>query len=153
MHLDNTLDTERLADLIGRKHDVLVQLCDVSRRQISVICDGDMSELLVMLSAKQTLLVQIQQIERRLDPFRSQDPESRHWPSGDQRQRVAGVAQRSEELLGEIMQIENQCERELSRRRDEAAHRLDGAADASLARTGYIQAAGPPESQLDLTSE
>ena len=33
----STLSTTLLADLIRRKHDVLVQLCDVGRRQKEIV--------------------------------------------------------------------------------------------------------------------
>ena len=40
-----------------------------------------MTDLLKLLAAKQTVLDQLQQVERQLDPFRDEDPEARVWRS------------------------------------------------------------------------
>ena len=73
------METDVLADLIGKKLAVLEQLRDLSRRQSDLIADGDIQRLLSVLSAKQTLLAELQKLQQRLEPFRKQDPEARTW--------------------------------------------------------------------------
>ena len=146
-------DTKTLAELIDAKHDILVQLRQLSRRQLELIGEGDMNRLLVLLSAKQTLLGQLQKIERRLDPFRNQAPESRRWTNPEQRQKTRQAAERCEALLGEIMMIEKQGESELVRRRDTAADQLQGVHTATHARGAYSARQADQGRRLDLSSE
>jgi hypothetical protein len=72
-------DTDLLSDWIRRKHNCLLHLRDLGRRQLELVRDGGMSELLDVLAAKQQLLVELQRVERGLDPFRGQDPDARPW--------------------------------------------------------------------------
>lgn len=145
------LSTDLLGDLIRRKHNCLLHLRDLGQRQLGLVRQGSMDELLDVLAAKQHLLVELQRIERGLDPFRKQDPEARSWRSPEDRQRCAEELARCDALLAEIMTQEKQSEQELIRRRDEAARRLQGAHTAAQARQAY--AGDPPATAgLDLTS-
>ena len=151
--MKSLLETDLLAELIRQKHDVLVQLHGLARRQLAIIDQRDMSQLLVLLSGKQTLLGELQKVERQLTPFRHEDPETRRWRSAADRRRCAEVAERCQSLLGEIMQAEKQSETDLVRRRDEAAVRLQGAHTAAEARSAYTQSTGGQTGCIDLTSE
>lgn len=147
------MDTDLLAELMNRKQDVLEQLRHLSRRQMEFVGDGDISRLLNLLAAKQTLLERLQSLERELDPFRKQEPQARRWRSPQDRLRCQQVSQRCEALLSEIMLIEKQSESDLQARRDEAAARLQGAHSASQAAHAYTRAPTPNAGQLDLTSD
>ena len=126
MGVDDRFETDLLAELIGKKLAVLEQLRDLSRRQSDLISDGDIQRLLAVLSAKQTLLTELQKLQKQLEPFRKQDPETRRWRSPADRERCRQVAERCEALLGEIMLVEKQSESEMARRRDDAVARLHG---------------------------
>ena len=69
--------TERLAALISQRRERLTQLRDVGRRQSELIAAGEISALLRLLSAKQQLIVALQEMERQLEPFHQQDPDCR----------------------------------------------------------------------------
>ena len=153
MGVNDRFQTDLLADLIGKKLAVLEQLRDLSRRQSDLICDDDIQRLLSLLSAKQTLLNELQKIQKQLEPFRQQDPETRRWRSPADRERCRQVAERSEALLGEIMLVEKQSEAELARRRDDAVARLRGVNSSAAATRAYISAPLPRRSTLDLSSE
>jgi flagellar biosynthesis/type III secretory pathway chaperone len=146
------METELLADLIEQKCGVLTQLRQLARRQVDIVQDGETNKLLGLLAVKQTFLNQLQDLERKLDPFRSQDPESRHWRSAQHRQRARDAATRCESLLNEIILTEKQCESELIARRDTAATRLQGIHDIAQATNAYTQQT-PMHSQLDLSSD
>jgi hypothetical protein len=148
-----TFETDLLAELIRQKLDCLVQLHDVGRRQFELVQADRMTELLDVLAAKQHVLMELQRIESRLDPFRAQDPESRRWRSPDQRQKCARQVAECETLLARIVSQEKQSERELIRRRDDAAVRLQGAHLASQARGAYAEESPCDVSRLDLLSE
>lgn len=149
--MTNFLETDLLADRISKKHDLLVQMRDLGKRQIEFIELGDLTQLLRVLSAKQRLLSGLQSVEKELLPFRNQDPESRTWRSAEDRARCAQIARSTETLLAEIMLQERQSETHLSARRDEAAVALEGAHTAAEARGAYTNYA-PQGGHLDLSS-
>jgi ADP-ribose pyrophosphatase YjhB (NUDIX family) len=113
----------------------------------------EMSQLLVLLSAKQELLSRLQVIERQLDPFRGQPPEQRQWSSPAGRSRCGQLLDRCEALLAEIVGQEKQSEQQLRTYRDEIGAQLAGANSAGRARHAYVAEQAVHVSQLDLTSE
>jgi hypothetical protein len=150
---DRLSSTERLAELVRAKHACLTQLHGLGKRQLIVIADGDISLLLNLLSAKQSLLAELQTIERGLDPFRQQDPDERRWASATDRQRSSQVLEQCEMLLKDILAQEKQSEQQLCQRRDEAAARLQGSHLAFQARGAYHSDPGMRVGQLDLSTE
>ena len=146
-------ETDLLARLIRRKLDCLMQLRDLSEKQLELVQSDRITDLLDLLSAKQRHLFELQRIQRTLDPFRGQDPDARQWRTPETRQTCAQQLQQCETLLGQIMTREKHSERELTRRRDEVAARLQGVHLASQARGAYTTQSPPDISQLDLLSE
>jgi len=146
------METETLASLIDNKYEVLSLLRQLARAQVDVVRDGDMTRLMKLLATKRVLLNQLQNVERQIDPFRSQDPESRQWRSPQRRQQARDMTTRCESLLNEIMLVEKQCEGELVVRRDAAATRLQGIHSLTQATDAYLSN-GPRHSQLDLSSD
>jgi len=146
-------ETDILADLIRAKQTCLTQVRDMGRRQLELIDNDDMTTLLDLLAAKQRAIVQLQRIERALDPFRGQDPQQRRWRSPQDRQACAEQMQQCETLLREIIGQEKQSEGALIRRRDEAALRLRGVHLAGQARGAYTAQPQGTVRQLDLLSE
>ena len=146
-------DTDQLADLIRRKLDCLASLHELGRSQLSLVEAGELTDLLLVLSAKQQLLERLQAIERKLDPFRDQEPESRRWRSDADRRRCAASIDRCERLLAEIVDQERTSEAQLSLRRDQAAARLQGAHLASRARGAYETPTPSSPVSVDFYSE
>jgi hypothetical protein len=145
--------TERLAELISARHEVLAQLRELARRQLELVGVEDMQRLFVLLAAKHTLVERLNQLDRRLEPFRGQDPHTRQWPSPEARDRARQTAQSCELLLEEIVALEKQGIAELTQRRDEAAARLAGMHSAGRAHIAYSAAASSQGRRLDLTSD
>ena len=146
-----TLETDRLAELILQKYQVLKQLNDLARQQADLITHGDMSKLLTLLATKQRLLIQVQGLERSLNPFRQQDPEKRQWRTTQVRQQAAEAANRCEILLSEIMMIEQQSEAEMVKRRDSTEQQLQAVNRATHARHAYVQKSSRQPGRLDVT--
>jgi hypothetical protein len=146
-------ETEILFSLIRTKRECLLRLRDLGKKQQVLIDEGDFGALLEVLAAKQKPLVQLQRLERALDPFRRQDPEGRVWQTPEERQRCAEVLQECESLLTAVLRQEKYCEGALLRRREEAARQLQGAHLAGRAREAYQAAPALPLSQVDLLSE
>ena len=146
-------NTETLASLIAQKLQLLELLTRLSHAQSELIGSGDMTRLLPVLGAKQRLLGQIQQLEQALAPFRDDDPDQRQWSSAAAREKCRLDAQRSEQLLAEIMVLEREGEAEMIRRRDETARRLEEMDGASRAHSAYFEVPVPATSYFDMSSD
>lgn len=145
-------DTDLLLELAGQRRSCLEQLHALGRRQMELIEASDTSHLLNVLAAKQNVLEELRQIERRLDPFRPQQPDERRWRAAELRQRCAEIFASSDRLFAEILEQERLGEQRLRQHRDEMAARLQGAQLASHARGAYTH--HPPQcNRLDVSSE
>ena len=145
--------SDLLGKLIEQKHDLLVRIHAHAARQRALIEAGDMTALLQVLGAKQPLMASLQNLERQLDPFRSQDPATRQWRSVERRETCRQTAARCEQLLRQIMELEQECEAALVVRRDQAATQLQGIHSATQAAQSY-QGLGPSSGlQIDVTAD
>ena len=161
-----SLTTDRLAELVGQKRQVLAQLRQVAVRQGELVEAGDAATLLKLLAAKQNLLGGLQKVERALAPFHGQDPDARAWPNATARAACAADAAECSRLLEQVMQLEREHERRMTARRDHVAQQLRVAHAAHQAAGAYGQQATrrptapspavlethPATSGLDLTS-
>jgi hypothetical protein len=129
--------TGRLAALIRAKLEVLEILTRLSRRQLALIAGGDSAALVKLLTAKETVLSQLQAIERQLHPFRDEDPEGRIWNSPAERAACQREAERANSLLAEALDLERQAEAAMLARRDATAAALSAAQGAADARAAY----------------
>jgi hypothetical protein len=145
-------DTQQLAELLDAKHGCLLELRDLGRAQSQWIAGGDVAHLLRTLAEKQQLIERLTRIERLLDPFRDQDPQSRVWRSADERGRCAKLIETSQALLDEILQQEKRNEAELQLKRDEVAARLQNLNVTRNARHAYAEQATADASHLDFDS-
>jgi hypothetical protein len=133
----NTLTTDRLAELIGKKRQVLAQLRDVGQRQTDLINHGDTGSLLKLLAAKQQLISTLQGVERELTPFYGEDPDRRAWASQQHRAICAQQAGECNVLLEEIVQLEKHGAEMMTARRNEVAEQLQQAHAAAHVRSAY----------------
>lgn len=145
-------DTDLLLEIAGLRLGLLEQLQALGRRQLELIEQGDMTLLIQVLAAKHNVLAELQQVEKRLDPFRGQNAETRRWRSEALRQRCADLVGRSDEVFREILEQEKLAETRLAHHRDETARRLQMAHAAGHARTAYTNPAARP-GMLDLKTE
>jgi len=116
--------TERLAKLVEDKRACLGQLRSLGGRQQELIEDGDMTQLLTLLSTKQRFIALLQSLERDLAPFRSEDPDARVWSSPQARARCAEEAAQCGKLLDEVVDQERKNESLMHQRRHAVADRL-----------------------------
>jgi flagellar biosynthesis/type III secretory pathway chaperone len=151
--MDSPTDTARLAQLVTLKHDVLLHLRQLAQRQLDIVASEDVERLLGLLAEKQTLLAQLQRIERTLDPYRCEDPDRRTWAASEDRQRCQAVADRANQLLAEVLALEQQAEQRLLGQRNRAARELEDATHARAARQAYVGAANSSPAGLNLLSE
>jgi hypothetical protein len=129
--------TERLAELVRNKHQVLVQLRDAGRQQADLVRRGDIASLLALLGGKQQLIGALQALEQELTPYYRQDPEQRVWPSPQARGECAQLANACNELLEEIVRLEKLGAEKMTLRRNEVAEQLQQVHAAAHVRTAY----------------
>jgi predicted Zn-dependent protease len=129
--------TELLAELVNRKHEVLLQLRSAGRRQAEIVSSGDTSALLKLLAAKQYLIAALQQVQRELAPFHEEDPDQRAWRTPEDRARCARQADECNDLLAEVIALEKQSTERMAARRQEMADQLRQVHAAGQVRTAY----------------
>jgi transposase len=146
-------DSSLLANAIARKAQLLELLRKMGAAQLSLVGEGDMSRLMQVLASKDSLLQQLQMIEREIDPFRDEDPERRRWASPELRQACRRDADRCAALLAEIVALDKQSEAEMSLRRDATAAQLQGMYGSQEAQGAYIAAPASLSASFDLSME
>jgi hypothetical protein len=146
-------DSSELAAAISRKAQLLEMLRKLGDAQLSLVRESDMSRLMQVLASKESLLKQLQIVERQLDPFRDQDPETRLWSSPAARKACQDDANRCAALLAEIVALEKQSEAEMTVRRDATATQLQATYSSREAQGAYFAPLAAPVSSLDLSME
>jgi hypothetical protein len=131
-------DTKELAALIGAKLKLVEILCRLGKQQLALIEAGELTGLVKLLAAKETVLAQLRVVEAALDPFRHEDPEQRQWPGAAERAACQARADRCNALLAETLELERQGEAAMLRRRDATSAALAGAHTAADARLAYM---------------
>jgi hypothetical protein len=131
------LSTNTLADLMAKRRKCLTQLRDLGFKQALLVASGEMSDLLRLVAAKQQLIVALQSLERQLAPFHDQRPESRVWASPAARAACADDAEACRQLIGEVMAMEQDGERQMAKRRDDVAGQLRTATSGGRVREAY----------------
>jgi hypothetical protein len=129
--------TERLAELIHNKHQVLTQLRELGLRQANLVAVGDTTSLLKLLAVKQQLIVALQGLERELSPCHEENPDERVWSSPEQRAECARQASASNELLREIVNLEKSSAEIMTTRRNDVAQQLQQVHAAAHVRGAY----------------
>lgn len=149
------LPTDNLAELIRKKHQILVQLRDIGLRQQKLVEASATTGLLQLLGAKQHLIGALQMVERNLRPFQSDDPEQRQWRNPSDRAACAERANECQQLLSEVMELERSQEARMVQRRDEVAaqlHRAGAAHQAVDAYARHTSSRRPTESTHNVTT-
>lgn len=144
-------NTDQLAELITTKHRCLIELREMGVRQQKCVDAGQMSDLIKVLSAKQILINRLGQVERAMDPFRTEDPDARVWRSPEDRAKCRQISKECDEILGEILESERESESTLRLRRDETAKQLQGSHASNVTRQAYAEAGPRTMSQIDFT--
>lgn len=141
-------NTDRLAALVAAKLQVVEILLRLSQRQRELIERDEMQGLVRLLAAKQSVLQQMQSLDRQLDPFRGEDPEQRVWRCATDRAACQAQAERCNALIAEAMELEKQAEAAMLARRDAAATVLAAAQTAADARFAYAPLATTSPARL-----
>jgi flagellar biosynthesis/type III secretory pathway chaperone len=157
------LNTDNLAELIHKKHQLLTQLREIGLRQQQLVNESATAALLQLLGAKQHLIGALQLVERSLRPYQAEDPLQRQWASPADRDACVQREAECQVLLREVMDLERNQEVRMIERRDRAAAHLQRAGAAHQAIGAYSQHRVVPrpamtsespasDARLDLTS-
>jgi len=129
--------TDQLAELIRRKHQILVRLRDVGRQQADLVGGGEIGALLKLLAGKQQLIVGLQDVERLLKPYYAENPEARVWRTPVERTECARLVTECNALLEEVVQLEKRGAEQMDARKNEVAEQLQQAHAAAHVRNAY----------------
>ncbi len=144
-------DTTRLLSLIERRYDLIRDLVVLTDTQALVSTSEDASTTLGILARKDTLIDQLRQINTHLEPYRGEDPNQRVWPSRQHRQRCQEIAEQSDQLLKEIIEMDEQTIQAMQRSRDAVSAQLRCVEDSLSAQRAYSAERQLSESVLDVS--
>lgn len=142
--------TELLTRLISAKRQVLKIVVQMSERQMDMIATGQTENLMKLLSAKQTVLDQLQTLERELAVFRDDDPEKRVWTSSAARAACQKEAAEANVLIARSLELERQAEVAMIAKRQATGQLLSSLQAATDAQSAYVTGAGMPFSGLQM---
>ncbi|PQO26738.1 hypothetical protein C5Y96_19840 [Blastopirellula marina] len=147
-------ETDQLVQLIDKKHEVLTQLLTLSQYQLRLAGHSDyIDDLMRVLAAKQTLIERLTYIDRTMDPFRQQNPETRVWRSASERTQCSQKAQQCEVLLTELKEIEQKSTEVVATHRDEISRMLQETHASADSASAYNDMNVPTSRGFDLTAE
>jgi hypothetical protein len=144
--------TDLLADLMAQRLGTLDELVKLARRQRELAREGSLVGVVEALTAKQPFVDQLLAIERALNAYRDDDPDSRVWRSDELRSRTRRMAELSQPLLAETLSIETECERLLTVLKEDVGTQLQMGQGVDVARRGYAGKTARRGS-LDLSTE
>ena len=143
--MSNLHATQQLYDLICQQREVLLELKHFAEVQHRIVQQNELGKLVSLLASKQKAIQRLQEIDRNLAPFQSQDPESRVWSSEEQRDECRRIAKECPRLLAEVMKLEQIAEETLTAQRETISQQVDQSTTRSQAATAYLQASDPTE--------
>jgi hypothetical protein len=129
--------TMELADLVQKRRDVMVRILKASIAQENAIKEGLIEALVSRLNEKQVLIDCLQDLQRQLKPFASQDPADRVWPSEEDRTLCRRAIEETERLQTAILEIDGRCENLMVEHRDEILQDLNRTTDATAVARAY----------------
>lgn len=149
------MNGNEVAALIERRWEILDHLLSISRLQMMAIEQGQMSELMRLLSEKQKPLNQLVELGGLLDVANADDPEQRCWDSNDIREQCRKQQEECEKMNLELLAIEAECESKLCQNREDLRRRLERVDAGWQAVSGYADHAANTTSggSLDLSSD
>lgn len=126
-----------LVTLLERQIEVVGQFADLTAQQSSLVEQGQTEELLTLLSRRQQLISVLDGLSMDLEPFRS------HWRQmwqglGDKdQQRISQLVNRSEVLLGQIVDADDRDRGRLRSTQQQVADELSRVNKTGVVRRAY----------------
>jgi len=111
------MNGNELSQLIDQRWSALNELLELSRRQTEAIDAGRMSDLMRVLSKKQSPLQRLSDIAQRTRAAVDDDPALRNWDSESDRQACRLLQDRCDQMHLDLLAIEAACESTLQENR------------------------------------
>ncbi|MGB0758855.1 MAG: flagellar export chaperone FlgN [Rubripirellula sp.] len=149
------MNGNEVAALIQQRWEILDRLLSIGRLQMRAIEQGQMSELMRLLSEKQKPLNRLIELGGQLEVANADHSDERYWDSDDIREQCRKQQDDCEQMNLELLAIEAECESKLSQNRDELRQRLERVDSGWQAVSGYVDHAAHTTSggSLDLSSD
>ncbi len=141
--------TDVLFDCMQKRVDLARNLSQLNQTQTAAALENQTDALMGILARKQGLLDALGEIQEKLQPYLSDDPEARIWGSEDRREQCRVNAEESQRLLGDLMRAEKATLDEVTARREAIGALLRDGMDAISTRDAYAQSA-PSGSRLNI---
>ncbi|MEQ9459588.1 MAG: flagellar export chaperone FlgN [Phycisphaeraceae bacterium] len=150
-HLD-TQDPQALLDLVVRQRDLYQSLGSLSEQQQRFIDAGDTAKLLMVLSRRQTILDDLRIIAESLRPFRESWDDVRASLEQDDRERLRGLLDETDELMRSIMARDRADGDRLQQARGRVSKQLGRNSMATQATRAYQGTSQRPPANLPSSS-
>ncbi len=149
------MNGNELLELFEQRWSTLSELLEIGKRQIAAIESERMSELMRLLSEKQTPLNRLVEFATSIRQAADDDPATRKWDSEETRERCRRRQQECEQLHLELLAIEAECETALIESREFIQKKLDRVDAGQQAANSYAHSQATPTQggQLDLSSD
>jgi FlgN protein len=127
----------QFVELLSQQTELLDRLIESGRQQQLAIDASRMSELIAILAEKQPHLEQLGQIREQLHERRADIERSDFWPDSDVRQLGQTLRDRAAQAFQTLIDLEQDCEKSLSRSRDQIQLRLQSVESGRVAASAY----------------
>jgi hypothetical protein len=133
------VDIEQLLSDLESQRKLYSEMTGISRKMIDGLRSGDSDAAARALEAKQEILNSLDVLEARLGPVRAEWLKiSEGLPEAD-RERVNSAMRGVQEVLGKLIEIENDAQKEIEERRNEVADKLRGTQSKKNVNRAYGQ--------------
>ena len=134
---------DRLVELLRHEKSLYAKFMELSRRQLGVIEQGDVSELLSLLGRKQELLEQMGGVEQELAPAKRNWGQFRTTLSREQRPTVQTLIDEVRGVLKDLIALEKKGEESLQAQRRQTLEQIKQTERGSQLGKAYGAGAKP----------
>jgi predicted KAP-like P-loop ATPase len=129
--------TEQLFHWIETKLHLLSEMHQMSIDQTDFVSRHDMTALMTLLSRKQSLMESLHEVQSQLQPYQSQDPESRVWSSIERRKACQAMIARCDTLVQNLIVMENRSLDNMTLQRELVSAQLQQNIHATAIQQAY----------------
>ena len=130
-------DISSLVTLLERQIEVVGQFADLTVQQSSLVEQGQTEELLTLLSRRQQLISVLDGLSMDLEPFRSRWRQMWQGLGDEDQQRISQLVNRSEVLLGQIVDADDRDRGRLRSTQRQIADELSRVNKTGVVRRAY----------------
>ncbi|MBN1436478.1 MAG: flagellar export chaperone FlgN [Sedimentisphaerales bacterium] len=134
--------------LLTQQHMLYKQLNELAQKQTDLVAGGDPEMLLRILAGRQKLIDRITQIDRELEPIRSDWSRISASLPAAQRQEAADLVEEVQSLLGAILERDARDTQSLSNQKQQVETKIQSASVGKRMHHAYGQSNTAGQSRL-----